>query len=50
MLATKPGDSNPQSVFVTRRGRQAINQDIATVRSVNRLQSNLHPQGKSLEP
>ncbi|MEU8944224.1 TIGR02391 family protein [Streptomyces sp. NPDC048489] len=43
MLATKPGDSNPQSVFVTRRGHEAIKQGIATVRSVNRLQGSLHP-------
>ncbi|MEV5532618.1 TIGR02391 family protein [Streptomyces prunicolor] len=43
MLASKPGDSNPQSVFVTRRGHQAVEQGIETVRSVNRLQDNLHP-------
>ncbi|MEV0470932.1 TIGR02391 family protein [Streptomyces prunicolor] len=43
MLASKPGDSNPQSIFVTRRGHQAIEQGIETVRSVNRLQDNLHP-------
>lgn len=43
MLANKPGDSNPQSIFVTRRGHQAIEQGIETVRSVNRLQDNLHP-------
>ncbi|MFI6401478.1 TIGR02391 family protein [Streptomyces sp. NPDC050548] len=43
MLASKPGDSNPQSIFVTRRGREAVEQGIATVRSVNRLQDNLHP-------
>jgi len=43
MLANKPGDSNPQAMFVTRRGHEAVAQDIATVRSVNRLQENLHP-------
>jgi uncharacterized protein (TIGR02391 family) len=43
MLASKPGDNNPQSVFVTRRGHEAIGQGISTVRSVNRLQDNLHP-------
>ena len=43
MLASKPGDTNPQSMFVTRRGHEAIGRGIATVRSVNRLQDNLHP-------
>ncbi|MET7653343.1 TIGR02391 family protein [Streptomyces sp. NPDC005486] len=43
MLASKPADTNPQSVFVTRRGHEAIGQGIATARSVNRLQDNLHP-------
>lgn len=43
MLATKPGDSNPLSIFVTRRGREAIGQGIETIRAVNRLQENLHP-------
>ena len=43
MLASKPGDSNPQSIFVTRRGHEAVEQGIETVRSVNRLQDNLHP-------
>ncbi|MFC8362017.1 TIGR02391 family protein [Streptomyces griseorubiginosus] len=43
MLATKPGDSNPQSVFVTRKGHAALAQNIQEIRSVNRLQENLHP-------
>lgn len=43
MLAGKPGESNPQSMFVTRRGHDAIKQGIETVRAVNRLQDNLHP-------
>lgn len=43
MLAGKPGDSNPQSMIVTRRGREAVEQGVMTVRSVNRLQDNLHP-------
>nr|WP_237531340.1 TIGR02391 family protein [Streptomyces sp. SID3212] len=43
MLASNPGDSNPQSIFVTRRGREAVEQGIETMRSVNRLQDNLHP-------
>jgi uncharacterized protein (TIGR02391 family) len=43
MLATKPGDSSGNSMFVTRRGHEAMTQDITAVRSVNRLQENLHP-------
>lgn len=43
MIASKPGDSSPQAIFVTRRGYEAIGQGVATVRSVNRLQDNLHP-------
>ena len=43
MLATKPGDSNSQSIFVTRRGCKAISEGIETIRAVNRLQDNLHP-------
>jgi hypothetical protein len=38
MLAGKPGDNNTHSMIVTRRGREAVEQGIATVRSVNRLQ------------
>ena len=43
MIAAKPGDSGAHSIFVTRRGHQAVKQDIGTVRSVNRIQGNLHP-------
>ncbi|MFJ9628993.1 TIGR02391 family protein [Streptomyces sp. NPDC101175] len=43
MIANKPGDNNPHTMFVTRRGREAVEQGITTVRSVNRLQDNLHP-------
>jgi uncharacterized protein (TIGR02391 family) len=43
MIANKPGDSTPQAMFVTRRGEEAVAQGIATARSVNRLEGNLHP-------
>ncbi|MGW5328896.1 TIGR02391 family protein [Streptomyces sp. NPDC004014] len=43
MLASEPGNTSPHAIFVTRRGHEAIKQGIATVRSVNRLQGNLHP-------
>ncbi|GAA4958920.1 hypothetical protein GCM10023224_51140 [Streptomonospora halophila] len=43
MIAAKPGESSAQSIFVTRRGHEVLSQDIAAVRSVNRLQENLHP-------
>lgn len=43
MIAGKPGETNTQYIFVTRRGHEVLTQDIAAVRSVNRLQENLHP-------
>ncbi|MEV6013753.1 TIGR02391 family protein [Streptomyces sp. NPDC051976] len=43
MLATKPGETSGNGIFVTRRGHQALTQDIPAVRSINRLQENLHP-------
>ncbi|MFG3059010.1 TIGR02391 family protein [Streptomyces sp. NPDC048231] len=43
MLASEPGNSSSHAIFVTRRGHEALKQGIATVRSVNRLQGDLHP-------
>ncbi|MDT0568625.1 TIGR02391 family protein [Streptomyces sp. DSM 3412] len=43
MLASEPGNSSAHAIFVTRRGHEAIKQGISTVRSVNRLQGDLHP-------
>ncbi|MFD3520729.1 TIGR02391 family protein [Streptomyces sp. NPDC058653] len=43
MLASEPGNTSAHALFVTRRGHEAMKQGIATVRSINRLQGNLHP-------
>lgn len=43
MIASEPGNTSAHALFVTRRGHEAIEQGIDTVRSVNRIQGNLHP-------
>jgi hypothetical protein len=43
MIASKPGDSTAQAMFITRRGHEALGQGIETVRSINGIEGNLHP-------
>lgn len=43
MIAMKPGDSNAHSIIITRRGEEAVSQSVETIRSIERLQGDLHP-------
>jgi uncharacterized protein (TIGR02391 family) len=43
MIARRIEDSNPDSIFVTRRGHEALAKSLAEIRAVDRVQENLHP-------
>lgn len=43
MIARKPGDTNADSIFITRWGDEALGANLANVRAIIRLQSELHP-------
>src|SRR5258706_5749811 len=43
MIARKTEDSNPDSIFVTRWGHEALTKSLAEIRTVDRIQDNLHP-------
>lgn len=42
MIARKTEDSNPDSIFVTRWGHEALAKSLAEIRAVDRIQDNLH--------
>lgn len=42
MIARKIEDNNPDSIFVTRWGRQALAKSLAEIRAIDRIQDNLH--------
>jgi uncharacterized protein (TIGR02391 family) len=43
MIARKSEDNNPDSIFVTRWGHEALTKSLAEIRAVDRIQDNLHP-------
>ena len=43
MIARNIKDSNPDSIFVTRWGHQALAKSLPEVHAVDRIQDNLHP-------
>jgi uncharacterized protein (TIGR02391 family) len=42
-IARTPGDTNGNAIFVTRAGHEALNKTVGEIRSIARLQANLHP-------
>jgi len=43
MIAHKPGDNRPDTMFITRYGQEALDKGLEHIKSVERLQDNLHP-------
>jgi uncharacterized protein (TIGR02391 family) len=43
MIARRTEDNNPNSIFVTRWGQEALGKSLAEIHAVDRLQDNLHP-------
>jgi uncharacterized protein (TIGR02391 family) len=43
MVARRVEDSSPDSIFVTRWGREALSKGLAEIHAVDRIQGNLHP-------
>jgi uncharacterized protein (TIGR02391 family) len=43
MIARKPGDTNVDAIFITRWGHEALATNLASVRAIIRLRSELHP-------